>query len=189
MAIVMPEIGFDELPISPVMRDDTVTKKKPKSTTRTAARTLPCVGAPGLTTRKTASSSEPTEHDGQRHVAIASARAFDAAGGAEVLHALAERRDDRRDRARQRDQAGRQHGAGADVADVRAPQLLGDHLIDAGRPLAGTGGQRHGHVVAEIREQRQAAPATRARRRRTSRRRCAGRSRSRRPGTRATGRG
>src|SRR4029453_12558972 len=30
VAIVIPEIGFDELPISPVMGDETATKKKPK---------------------------------------------------------------------------------------------------------------------------------------------------------------
>ena len=31
VAIVIPEIGFDEVPICPVMRDETVTKKKPKT--------------------------------------------------------------------------------------------------------------------------------------------------------------
>ena len=31
VAMVMPEIGFDELPTSPVRRLDTVTKRKPKS--------------------------------------------------------------------------------------------------------------------------------------------------------------
>ena len=41
MAIVMPEIGFDEVPIRPVMRDETVTKKKPKTMIRSDARTLP----------------------------------------------------------------------------------------------------------------------------------------------------
>ena len=35
------------MPIRPVIRDDTVTKKKPKITIRTAASTLPCVGRPG----------------------------------------------------------------------------------------------------------------------------------------------
>ena len=34
VAIVMPEIGFDEVPMMPTMRDETVTKKKPKTTTR-----------------------------------------------------------------------------------------------------------------------------------------------------------
>jgi hypothetical protein len=59
VAIVMPEIGFDDDPIKPVMRDETVAKKKPNRTTRTETRTLPCVGRPGMTARKMASSSEP----------------------------------------------------------------------------------------------------------------------------------
>src|SRR6187551_151691 len=37
VAMVMPEIGFDELPIRPVIRDDTLTKKKPNTTVSTAA--------------------------------------------------------------------------------------------------------------------------------------------------------
>ena len=37
VATVMPEMGFDEDPISPVRRADTTTNKKPKSTIRTAA--------------------------------------------------------------------------------------------------------------------------------------------------------
>ncbi len=36
VATVMPEMGFDEEPISPVMRDETTTKKKPKSMMRIA---------------------------------------------------------------------------------------------------------------------------------------------------------
>ena len=59
VAIVMPEIGFDDDPISPVMRDDTVTKKKPNTSSRNAARKLPCVGILGATARKSASSSDP----------------------------------------------------------------------------------------------------------------------------------
>ncbi len=59
VAIVIPEIGFDDEPMSPVMRDDTVAKKKPKSTMRIETSTLPCVGRPGATARNTASSSEP----------------------------------------------------------------------------------------------------------------------------------
>jgi hypothetical protein len=38
VAIVIPEIGFDEDPISPVSRDDTVTNRKPKTTMRIAPR-------------------------------------------------------------------------------------------------------------------------------------------------------
>ena len=55
----MPEIGFDEVPMSPVMRDETVTKKNPKMTTRIAARKLPCVGSFGATARNSARSSDP----------------------------------------------------------------------------------------------------------------------------------
>src|SRR6185295_3975718 len=51
VAIVMPEMGLDEVPISPVMRDETVAKKKPKIRIRTAASGLPGVGRPGLATR------------------------------------------------------------------------------------------------------------------------------------------
>src|SRR5215207_5906173 len=36
VATVIPEIGFDDEPISPVSRDDTVTNRKPKTTTSTA---------------------------------------------------------------------------------------------------------------------------------------------------------
>ena len=41
VAIVMPETGFDDDPISPTIRDETVTKKNPKMMTRIDARTLP----------------------------------------------------------------------------------------------------------------------------------------------------
>ena len=53
VAIVMPEIGFDEVPMSPVILDDTVTKKNPNTMVRIAASTLPRVGSPGATTRNT----------------------------------------------------------------------------------------------------------------------------------------
>src|SRR6188768_203594 len=60
VAIVMPETGFDEDPMSPTIRDETVTKKKPKTITRTETRKLPCVGSPGATARKSARTSVPT---------------------------------------------------------------------------------------------------------------------------------
>ena len=41
VAIVMPEIGFEDVPIRPVMRDDTVAKKNPKIRIRIAASGLP----------------------------------------------------------------------------------------------------------------------------------------------------
>ena len=55
----MPEIGLDDEPMSPVMREETVAKKKPKTRMSTAAMMLPWLGSPGVTVRKIASSSEP----------------------------------------------------------------------------------------------------------------------------------
>ena len=40
VAIVIPEMGLAELPIRPVMRDDTVTNRNPKITTKMAATRL-----------------------------------------------------------------------------------------------------------------------------------------------------
>jgi hypothetical protein len=60
VAMVMPEIGFDELPIKPTMREETVTKKKPKTTMSREAKTFPCSGILGSTSRASASSTVPT---------------------------------------------------------------------------------------------------------------------------------
>ena len=59
VAMVIPETGFEEDPIRPTMRDETVTKKNPKTTTRIDATKLPCVGIRGATTRKSASRTVP----------------------------------------------------------------------------------------------------------------------------------
>src|SRR5687767_12477805 len=59
VAMVMPEMGFDEDPISPTIRDDTVTKKKPKITTRIDATKLPCVGSRGASARNRARRTVP----------------------------------------------------------------------------------------------------------------------------------
>ncbi len=40
VATVMPLMGLDDEPISPVSRDDTVTKRNPKTTTSTAPATF-----------------------------------------------------------------------------------------------------------------------------------------------------
>ncbi len=91
VAIVMPEIGFDELPMSPVMRDDTVTKKKANTTIRIAARKFHCIGMPGVTARNSATSSEPTRTTDDRHVALRAQLAAGPGGRAEVADALPER--------------------------------------------------------------------------------------------------
>ena len=55
VATVMPEIGLEDEPISPVRREETVTKRKPKATIRTAPskfkRRFSC-GAIMMTTSK-----------------------------------------------------------------------------------------------------------------------------------------
>ena len=61
----MPEIGFDEVPMRPVMRDETVTKKKPKTTIRIAARKLPCVGMPRRDGEEEREQQRSDEHDDQ----------------------------------------------------------------------------------------------------------------------------
>src|ERR1700691_3455274 len=56
VAIVMPETGFEELPINPTMREETVTKRNPKMATSTAAARLAsqltCAPGTGLKVRK-----------------------------------------------------------------------------------------------------------------------------------------
>src|SRR5438270_5916822 len=67
VAIVIPETGFAELPIRPVMRDDTVTNRNPKIMTKMEATTLAksevCAPGTGLKVRKahimTINSTEP----------------------------------------------------------------------------------------------------------------------------------
>ena len=41
VAIVMPETGLEELPISPQMREETVTKRNPNKATNSEAETSP----------------------------------------------------------------------------------------------------------------------------------------------------
>ena len=95
VAIVMPEIGFDEVPMMPTMREDTVTKKNPKTTTSRPIRSEPgngpC-GKPGRTVMSSASTSEPTTHDPHAEVALGAHRALRLAALAERLHRLAEGR-------------------------------------------------------------------------------------------------
>ena len=52
VAIVIPLIGFEELPISPLIRDATVTNRKPKTTMKSAA--IRFANASGLRARESA---------------------------------------------------------------------------------------------------------------------------------------
>src|SRR5215510_13868153 len=60
VAIVIPEIGFEDDPIMPTMREETVTKKKPKTTIRTDIRRLPG-NFPGIWGRTDISSARPID--------------------------------------------------------------------------------------------------------------------------------
>jgi hypothetical protein len=72
VAMVIPEIGFDELPMIPTMRLDTVTKKKPKTTTRSPVRSDPGK-APGSVREEGDDGDEamaPPTTIGERQVAL-----------------------------------------------------------------------------------------------------------------------
>src|SRR2546428_12939861 len=58
VATVMPEMGFDELPTSPVRRELTVTKRKPRTNSKTAPRTL--ILNEGTSVQTTTMNSDPT---------------------------------------------------------------------------------------------------------------------------------
>src|SRR6266850_1926907 len=58
VATVMPEMGFDELPTSPVKRELTVTKRKPRTNSKTAPRTL--ILNEGTSVQTTTIKSDPT---------------------------------------------------------------------------------------------------------------------------------
>ena len=163
VAIVMPEIGFDDEPMRPVMRDDTVAKKKPKMMMRTATRKLPCVGRPGVDREEDAPAAASRRCTNVIGMSRSVRSCAPPAPRADALQAVARRGDDGRQRARQRDEPGRQHRAGADVADVGAPDLPRRHLRDeerlAGGRVVGEVGvdrrERHRNRRAEDRQQRQ----------------------------------
>ena len=139
VAIVMPEIGLAELPISPTMREETVTNRNPNTTTsRDAARLasrLVCAPGTGLNVRnrniKTTSRTEPpttTDMGKSRSVRFSAAAA--ARDLSEALRAFAECAPDGRQRAQQGKNAGRRHRARAHRPHIRRPQIAGSHLRD-----------------------------------------------------------
>ena len=68
------------------------------------------------------------EDEDGRDVSLGAEGLRRARADAEIFHAFARRGDDGRERAPERNEPSREHGAGADVADVGAPQLAGRHL-------------------------------------------------------------
>ena len=105
-AMVMPEIGLALTPISPVMREETTTKKNPKITISTAPSRL--TASCGSMVRTSASTTAPTGVTQMGRSMIGphpGGRVADAA--AQVLEAGAEGGHDGRERADQRDDPGR----------------------------------------------------------------------------------
>ena len=146
----------------PVMRDDTVAKKNPNRTMRTDTRMLPWVGSPGITARKIASASEPPST-----IVMGMSRSVRSwlppPPAPNPFQPFTRGGNDCRQRAAERDEAGREHRAGADVADVGAPDLPGRHLRNQeGQTGGGIIGkrrmnrrERRGDRRAKQREQRQ----------------------------------
>src|SRR2546423_7919577 len=64
VATVMPEMGFDELPTSPVRRELTVTKRKPSTRMSSAPSTLILNDGTSAQTTTSASEPAPTTHSG-----------------------------------------------------------------------------------------------------------------------------
>src|SRR5882724_6759499 len=60
VAMVIPEIGLEEHPMIPTIREETVTKKKPKTTIKTAINKLPG-NRPGICGRTDISKASPME--------------------------------------------------------------------------------------------------------------------------------
>ena len=91
VATVMPEIGFDDVPICPVMRLETVTKRKAKTTREQRADDVDV----DLRQRdhRDRAEHDADAHDGHRHVALgARARGAARASSAKSLEAGDERR-------------------------------------------------------------------------------------------------
>ena len=68
VATVMPEIGFDDEPISPVSREETVTNRKPSTTIRRRRRGS-CAAA-GASMIATIEREAADEHDLHREIAV-----------------------------------------------------------------------------------------------------------------------
>jgi hypothetical protein len=136
-AMVMPLVGLLVTPTRPTMRDATVTKKK-ANTARSTAATSRCGRrrrrrrgpARRRAWRMTSSTPMPTTLSGRSRPVRGTGHRLFAALAAQLAEADAEAVDHHRQAAHQRDDAGRGHRAGADVAHVAAPQLPGRHVGD-----------------------------------------------------------
>ena len=88
--MVMPEIGFEEEPISPVSREETVTNRNPNTRIMTAPRN-PCTLMPrpsaGHHDEDHADAAGEHDHHGQVAIGAGGRLLAAGAGGAEVAQA------------------------------------------------------------------------------------------------------
>ena len=157
VAIVMPETGEDDEPTMPTMRAETVTNRKPKTTTRSAAAMLArrptCAPGTGWNWRKATirmTRQGGAAEDGGHGEIV---RGAECGGGgcgvfrlfADLLDAFGERGDDGGRGAQEGDEAGGGDGSGTHGPDVGLPERGGVHLCD-GR---GAGVDGRGEMRAE----------------------------------------
>ena len=74
VAIVMPEIGFDDEPMRPVMRDDTVEKKKPKTTISSGRQDVALQRHARREGQEQREQQRADEHDAHRNLALGAQR-------------------------------------------------------------------------------------------------------------------
>ena len=137
VAIVIPEIGLDDEPITPVIRELTVTNRNPKRTIMPAPINRP-VNSVGIRCEAAIASTSPSEPARTSGMGRSrSVRATPPLAGllarAQVAQAAGHRGHDQRQGVEHAQDAAGGHRAGADVADVlagdRAGAQLGDRLL------------------------------------------------------------
>ena len=148
----MPEIGFDDEPISPVRRDETVTNRNPKSTISTAAARLTQFNDCRERELPPASRVQPQkgpngqhqeqrskQNDSHRKVAVGAARAVRNAAGRSARMSLRPAQIDAMiigNVPQHADDAAGGHGARADVEHVDLADFVGVHVADQLRARA-----------------------------------------------------
>ena len=147
----MPEMGFEDEPMMPTMRDETVTKTKPKAMMRSAMSSLFSTVAPGTCGSSTSTTTrpiEPADHGDEGEIALGAGDRGRRGLVAERADRVAQRGPDGGEGLEQRDEAAGRHRAGADLPDVGA-------VHGVGKVTEGVGGRvpaEAGRVRADLHE-------------------------------------
>ncbi len=141
----MPEIGFDDEPISPVSREETVTNRNPKMMIRIAAAMRAAMPVPPTYSGFAEGDDhdegdDAEEHDLHREIAIGArhGRGIDRSAAfavSRVGEAALDAVPDHRQRAEDADDSARGDGACADVEDVCVADRARAHVPDQRRRL------------------------------------------------------